>query len=236
MRALVRGVVGLLVLAPPVTAVDGTAGPIAVSVAPTSGLADGQPIAIHAAAQAGDLFEIRAHVCLPGAVVENTVDFDFDGPNCSATAVSPNADYETIRTIPAGTGGTGDLTFRAGVGSGQPWTDMFGATHTVTCGPGAPCTLVVQLQVTDKTVFYAAPLCFGGECPAPDGAVAPAPEAAAPPGDSSTPGGTDGATAGGAAGRPATPTPSTPTGAGAGGPSTEAALVGGAGRDRRRKW
>jgi hypothetical protein len=148
-------------------------------VNPTSGLTDGQVVSIHAQAAPGsDLYEIRTHLCRPAAVIENTVDFDFDGPNCSPTPVSPNADYETIVTIPAGTGGTGDATFRVGVGSGAPWGDMFGGNHTLTCGPDAPCSLVVQLQVPNTTVFSVVPLCFGN-CP---GATPAAP----PPGAASS--------------------------------------------------
>jgi hypothetical protein len=175
---LLAASLAIIVLAPPASPVSGNAGPIAVTVEPTSGLVDGQVVSIHAKATAGDLFEIRTHLCLPGAVVTNTVEFDFDGPNCSPTAVSPNADYETVTTIPAGTGGEGGATFRVGVGSGQAWPDMFGGTHTLACGPGSPpCTLVVQLQVTDNTVFYGVPVCFGADCPAPD-APPPAPVAA----------------------------------------------------------
>jgi hypothetical protein len=178
--------IGILSTAEPASPVDSTAGPIAVSVSPTSGLTDGQVVSIHAQAAPGsDLYEIRTHLCRPGAVIENTVDFDFDGPNCSPTPVSPNADYETIVTIPPGTGGTGDATFRVGVGSGGPWGDMFGGNHTITCGPDAPCSLVVQLQVPNNTVFSVVPLCFGN-CP-------DATPAAPPPGAASSGGGASGA-------------------------------------------
>jgi hypothetical protein len=190
--------------AEPASPADGIAGPVVVSVNPTSGLVDGQAVSIHAQAASGsDLFEIRTHLCRAGAVIENTVDFDFDGPNCSPTPMSANADYETIVAIRPGTGGAGDATFRVGVGSGAPWGDLFGGTHTLACGPDAPCTLVVQLQVPNNTVFYAVPLCFGS-CPG----AAPAAEApaAAPPGAQASGGASGGGAAAGATGGAGSPT------------------------------
>jgi len=221
---------GILATTESASPMDGTAGPISVSVNPTSGLTDGQPVSIHAQAAPGsDLYEIRVHLCLPGAVIENTVDFDFDGPNCSPTAVSPNADNESIVTIPPGTGGTGDATFRVGVGSGAPWGDLFGGNHTLTCGPDAPCELVVQLQVPNTTVFSVVPLCFG-TCPgAPP---APAPSA---PASGDTPGAATGAgqtAAGGAGAGPSSAgsTGGSATGTGASSTPTPAGAGAGAGR------
>jgi hypothetical protein len=175
---LFAAALGILSTAEPASPADGTAGPVAVSVNPTSGLVDGQAVSIHAQASPdSDLFEIRTHLCRAGAVVRNTAEFAFDGPNCSPTSMSTISDYETILAIRPGTGGTGDTTFRVGVGSGAPWTDVLGGTHTLACGPDAPCTLVVQLQVPNTTVFYAVPLCFG-TCP---GAPTSEPPAALPP-------------------------------------------------------
>jgi hypothetical protein len=163
-------------------AVMGTAGPVAVTVTPTSGLVDGQAITIHAKARPdADLFEIRAHLCmhepLPPGGITNTFDFGFDGAYCSKTKLSPNADAQTELPIAPGTGGEGTLQFKVGVGTGAAWIDLDGNQHTLTCGPGHPCDLVVQLQVPNNTVFYTVPLTFGSDAPIAsdkeDGASAP---------------------------------------------------------------
>jgi hypothetical protein len=205
MGLLLVAALAILSTAPPASSADGTAGPVQVSVNPTSGLTDGQVVAIHAQASPGsDLFEIRTHLCRGGAVFENTVDFAFDGPNCSPSPMSANADHETILAIRPGTGGTGNSTFRVGVGTGLPWTDVLGATHTLTCGPSDPCDLVVQLQVPETTVFYAVPLCFGA-CPTASGeppAVSPPPVGGATSGETAGATRAAGAGSGPAAGPP----------------------------------
>jgi hypothetical protein len=151
--------------AEPAVPVTGTTGPVAVTVTMDGGATDGKVAHIHAEATTGDLFEIRAHLCAGDAVVKNTFNFSFDGAFCSPSPVSAASDAETLVAIPAGSGGKGDLDFRVGEGTGQPWTDYWGNSHTLTCGPDHSCALVVQLQVTDNTVFFTAPLCYGGGCP-----------------------------------------------------------------------
>jgi hypothetical protein len=175
-----------LLMTAPAAPSTGTAGPASVSVTPTGGLVDGQTIAIHAQVGAeAELFEIKAHLCQGGVEINDTYNFGFDGPYCSKSPVSPHADAETYVEIPAGVR-TGDLNFRVGEGTSPRWADFDGGLHTLTCGAGASCQLVVQLQVSNNTVFYAAPLCFGGSCPAEPGATPP-PAAATTPSDGQGP-------------------------------------------------
>lgn len=188
--ALVVLVAALTFLAaPPGSTATGTAGPVNVSVTPSVGLADGQTVAIHAEATGGaELFEIRAHVCRSGAI-SNFVDFGYQGPYCVAQGGIAqgglNGDYETF--VAPESRVAGDLEFRAGTGS-VGWLDELGEPHTLTCGPGSPCALVVQLQITNATVYYTTGLCFGGGCPAEPGTEpSAAPVAAAEPPPASTP-------------------------------------------------
>ena len=183
--ALVLIVAGsVFVLAPPASTATGTAGPINVTMTPTVGLGDAQVVNIHAEATNGaELFEIRAHVCSTGAVT-NFVDFGYQGPLCVAQGGIKegglSGDYETF-VVPENKV-SGDLQFRAGTGT-VGWLDEIGYPHTLNCGPGAPCALVVQLQTTNATTYYAADLCWGGGCPAEPGEPPPAapPAEAAPP-------------------------------------------------------
>jgi hypothetical protein len=180
--------------------ITGTAGQnngtATVTVTPTTKLVAGQTVNIHAEATNGsELFEIRAHLCAHNSGQMNRFKFSFDYSMCSPVALSPDADAETKVEIPPGVT-TGDLAFRVGAGTGTwttanpPYDPPEGATHTLTCGPDAPCNLVVALEVTNDTVFFTAPLCYGDQCPAeasPDGSPAPAAAAGstgqAPPAD-----------------------------------------------------
>jgi hypothetical protein len=182
-------------------------GTATVTVTPTSRLVAGETVNIHAQATNGsDLFEIRAHLCAPNSGQMNRFKFSFDYRMCSPVALSADADAETKVEIPPGTG-AGDLAFRVGVGTGTwttanpPFDPPEGATHSLTCGPGAPCNLVVGLEVTDDTIFYTSPLCFGEQCPPEDGpAGTPPPVAAAGSPDQPPP-----------ADAAATPTPTAPS-------------------------
>src|SRR5262249_24802351 len=89
------------------------------------------------------------------------------GQYCSPSPLSANSDAETKVAIPSGTG-SGDLDFRIGQGTGAPWTDFFGTTHQLTCGPQNPCQIVVQLQVPNTTVFYSSALVYGAKAPGSD--------------------------------------------------------------------
>jgi hypothetical protein len=157
-------------------------GTATVTVTPTTRLVAGQTVNIHAEATNGsELFEIRAHLCAHNSGQMNRFKFSFDYSVCAPVALSPDADAETKVEIPPGTA-AGDLTFRVGVGTATwttanpPFDPPEGATHTLTCGPDAPCNLVVALEVTNDTVFFTAPLCYGDQCPAeapPDGSPPP---------------------------------------------------------------
>jgi hypothetical protein len=60
------------------------------------------------------------------------------------------------------------------------WIDERGFPHSFKCGPGAPCNLVVRVQVTGDTVFANVPICFGFGCPAEPQPPTAAPVAASP--------------------------------------------------------
>ena len=194
---LVLGIsVAALLAARPAATATGTAGPINVQVSPSVGLSDGQVLNIHAEATNGaELFEIRAHVCSSGAI-SNFVDFGYQGPYCVAAAGIKegglSGDYETF-VVPDNRV-SGDLQFRAGTGS-VGWLDEIGYPHTLACGPGAPCALVVQLQTTNATTYYATDLCWGEGCPSEPGEAPPPPPPSAPA-DSAPPAGDAAVTSG----------------------------------------
>jgi len=209
--------------------ITGTAGQnngtATVTVTPTTRLVAGQTVNIHAEATNGsELFEIRAHLCAHNSGQMNRFKFSFDYSMCAPVALSPDADAETKVEIPPGVT-AGDLAFRVGVGTATwttanpPYDPPEGATHTLTCGPDAPCNLVVALEVTNDTVFFTAPLCYGDQCPAeasPNGS--PPPAAAAGSSDSAPPTDT------------AAPAPPESTGAPAAAPVAPAAAIPGSGK------
>ncbi len=182
--------------AEPAPAVTTTAGPATVTVTDNGNVTDGQAAHIRVQANTGAVYEIRAHLCAAGANISTTLDFSYDGAYCTPSPVSGGSDAETILANGSGLpGGKGDLAFRIGAGTGKQWTDYWGATHTLTCGPQSPCALVVQLQVTDNTFFATLPICYGAPCA--KGAESPGPDATQP--SSATP--------------TSTAAPATPTGA-----------------------
>jgi hypothetical protein len=157
----------------PVDAVTGNADVYSVSVNPTVGLADGSVVSIHAEAPADKLiYEVRAHICAPDRKINNTVDFGFTGNYCPNVPIGAG-DFEQVASYPIGVT-AGDIeAFRIGVGSVN-WTTDRGFVHDLACGPGQACNLVVMLQVTEGTVFYTAPLCYGAGCPPEPGTPPPA--------------------------------------------------------------
>jgi hypothetical protein len=170
----------MVISSPARSVVSGTVGNVDVSVTPTTRLVDGQALTIHAEAHPGvTMYDVQVHLCKGGAGVQNGFEFDFDGPNCSPSAVSPNADSVARQAIAPGTSAA-DLTFRVGVGTGQPWDEYLGGSHTLTCGPDAPCDLVVQIAVLNGNVFFEVPLCFGPACAAEPVAVAAVPSGSEP--------------------------------------------------------
>jgi hypothetical protein len=199
-------------------AATGTVGPLTVSATPISGLSDGSVVVVHADAPAGTvIYELKARWCTPQglAPVRNTYDFGFQGKRCASVPVG-GGEAESVAAYPEGSA-SGDVALRAGVGSVQ-WVNDLGYLGTLTCGPGSPCLLVVQAQITDATVFYNAVLCFGADCPAEPGTLAPpaAPAASVPP-----PAGAGTAVAGSTG----ADTPSAPTSAPAGASNKPSARV-----------
>jgi len=160
--------------------IDGPAGDAHVSITPNEWLTDGQEVTVHAEAGPGkEIFEIRAHVCQPDAGVNNSFEFSFDGPYCAATPTSPAADAETRVLLEPGSRSSGDLTFRVGTGEASwvthsPIDPPDGTVRSVRCATGAPCALVVQLQVTGGQAYFTAALLFG------EGTTPPPPPPAAP--------------------------------------------------------
>jgi hypothetical protein len=178
---------------------------IDVQAAPTVGLTDGQAVAVHIEAKDGSaIFDVQAHLCQAGAGVKNGFEFDLDGPYCSPNQVSPAADSAVEQKV---SGSSADITFHVGEGTGAPWNETDGGTHSLTCGPGAPCDLVLQVAVSGQNLFHAIPLCYGDGCgPEPTGAppagaetgdTTPVPEgAAATTGGNASPDGDAGGGAG----------------------------------------
>jgi hypothetical protein len=146
-------------------AVTGHAGRIAVSVTPTSRVTDGEAVAIHAEAPAGIvIYQISAHLCLPGPNVRTNFDFGFQGQRCSNKALGRGDVEQTVEFADGVKAGSLD-SFKVGEGS-LLWVDELGYPKTISCGPGHPCDLVVRVQITDNTVFFTTPLCYGPTCPA----------------------------------------------------------------------
>jgi hypothetical protein len=166
--ALVLAVAAVAVLHPwSAGASSGTAGPATVTVTPTSGLNNGDPVNVTATFPAGSVFSMTAHLCLPGGTYNNDADFGLDGPWCSPTKVSPEADVlKSVNVAPSDTSAsiataTGNA-FHVGIGTGASWQDFNFDTHQLTCGPSNPCDLVVEVQVASGNAFYVAPLTFAG--------------------------------------------------------------------------
>jgi hypothetical protein len=156
-----------MVLTTPARSLSGTTGSAEVTVTPTEGLTDGQAVTVTVKVNDGALYEIAAHLCSPTMPIKNRFNFSFQGEYCSPSSVSPSADTEVVKTVPPGQA-QDQLTFHVGIGTGQPWVDdLNNNTHQLTCGPGSPCWLLVKLQVTGDTLFYAAPVAFDPLPPAP---------------------------------------------------------------------
>ena len=152
-------------------------GAVAVTVTPTEGLADGQRVAIHAEATGGaQIFELRAHLCQAGAGIDNTSEFGFQGPYCPNGPIGAGQFDEGV--VPPAGSTTADLEFAVGMG-GVTWLDEQGYVHELTCGPGSPCDLVVEAQITNDTAFVTFPLLIGEGSPPPP--PPPPPSSTEPP-------------------------------------------------------
>jgi hypothetical protein len=173
MIALVA-IAAVMVISQPARSYSGNIGYlIKVEATPTVGLTDGQAVAVHVDGNGGlPMYDLQAHLCQAGAGVKNGFEFDLDGPYCSPSKVSPAADAAVEQKV---SGSSADLTFHVGVGTGAPWNETDGGVHTLTCGPGAPCDLVLQVAINGTNVYHAIPLCFGDGCgPEPTASSAPA--------------------------------------------------------------
>jgi len=185
-RLVLLGAVALFVLAggsgsePRAGAVGGNAGPLTVTVDKT---ADGSGVTARAEAPAGVLiYEIVAHYCLPLANIRNTFDFGFQGRKCTSAPVG-DSDTEQKVEYPDGAGAVELPYFRFGVGTTR-WVNSRGYDQEITCGPGRPCDVVIQLQITDGTVYFPATVCFDeGTCPAGTIGEPPPPPPPPPPAD-----------------------------------------------------
>jgi hypothetical protein len=170
-RALLFGAAVFFAVGPslsgsPAEATAGNAGPVTVSVTAKSA----GTIGVHVTAPSGvEIYEIRAHLCVPGDV-SNTYDFGFQGKLCSNAPIGAG-DFEKVAAYADGAS-QGSLEMHVEAGS-VDWVNERGFPGTLTCGPDKTCNLVVQVQVTDATVYYTAALCIGASCPqdpaAPDG-------------------------------------------------------------------
>jgi hypothetical protein len=155
-------------------AASGTAGPVNVTVTPTTGLTTGDTISIHGeipAATTGTISDIRAHICRTPASgpISNITDFGFAGPYCvkfdgiaqGSLGAGLVTNYENGAAI-ANTK-SADTTFTAGTGE-VGWLDDIGFPHVLTCDAAHPCDLVVQFQISVSpfTVYLTTPLSYAG--------------------------------------------------------------------------
>jgi hypothetical protein len=142
-------------------ALSGATGPVNVTVAPTSGLTDGQVVTIDAQTTTGTLTEIAAHICLPDQSIDNNAMWLFQGPFC--TNVAPGAG-DFSKSVVLGSTASGSLTFKAGVTppEGISWVDEQGSPHSITCDATHSCDLVVRFQHSTDTYFFTAPLTYAG--------------------------------------------------------------------------
>jgi hypothetical protein len=137
---------------------SGNAGPVTVTVTAKSD----STVSVHVTAPNGvEIYEVRTHVCVPGDV-SNTFDFGFQGKFCSNAPIG-GSDVEKVAAYPDGAS-QGSLDMRVEAGSVQ-WVNERGFPGTLTCGADKTCNLVVQVQITDATVYYTAALCIGASCP-----------------------------------------------------------------------
>jgi hypothetical protein len=149
-------------------AFDGHAGPVAVSVVSATDQAGARVLRVDARAPAGTVvYEIRAHVCLPGRNVHTNFDFGFDGRVCPNVAIG-GGDVDPSAAFPNGVS-EGRLDVRVGRGSAH-WVNELGYPGAIDCDAAHSCDLVVRLQITDATAFFSVPLCDGVPCAGAGGA------------------------------------------------------------------
>jgi len=168
-------VAGGLPNGPTAGAVDGTAGPVAVTVVRTP---DGQGVSVHAEAPGGVLiYEIAAHLCIHDSGVRTMFDFGFQGKKCTSAPVG-GSDVEQKVNYATGSAVADLPLFRISEGSVH-WFNSAGFEQEISCGPGLPCDVVVQLQITNADVRFPAAVCFDATCPAGTVGETPPPAPAA---------------------------------------------------------
>jgi hypothetical protein len=162
-------------------------GTLDVQASPTTNLVDGTVVNVHVSAQDTVVYSLQARVCMPGKVSGDYA-FSFVSKFCSN---APIGSGDVQQSVTFAGDKSGDLAFKIGSGTVN-WTNGIGFPLTMTCGPGSPCDLVLQVEINNGTAYYQIPLCYGSDCPAPpapvaanDAAVAetppPPPPTSAPP-------------------------------------------------------
>lgn len=166
-RLAVLGTFGLLLVAAVVIvgtgagAETGAVGPVEVSVLPAVGLTDGQVVSVSVRSidTGVVIYSVTAHLCATDKVTGDR-SFSFAGTACTNVPVGQS---DTERALVTGGTSTADLQFTVGTGRAS-WLSSTGYDGQITCGQGSPCDLVLRIEVTDGTLYYKAPLCFGTGC------------------------------------------------------------------------
>jgi hypothetical protein len=155
-------VVGVIPLATsPAHAVNGSAGDLTLTAEPNVHLVDGQTVSVHVQATNVSIYSLTTHICIPGKV-NGDYAFSFSGPFCSKVAVGSGTVQQQV--ITPGTQ-TADLAVKVGEGTAN-WINERGFPYSVTCDPTTSCDLVVQVEITNSTVYAQVPLCYATVCAA----------------------------------------------------------------------
>jgi hypothetical protein len=131
-------------------------GPWEVTATPVTGLSDGQRVSITVkAAPTTTIYSAEATLCRSGVTYQASVDdirpadSQPGGPNCPPVPISTSADSIAVDTFTFqnATKPEGEtFTFRVGAGVAN-WKSFDQVDRSLTCGPDAPCTLVVKVFV-----------------------------------------------------------------------------------------
>jgi len=168
------------VIALPVTrarATSGVAGPVNVTVSPTTSLADGQVVSIHAdtGTSGVKLLGIVAHICKPNANITTDIRFGPDGGECPGADGEPGKGTGEASIASAGastllldSASLVSTPFKAGIGT-VDWTSFGpsdpaeGTARSLTCDSTHACDLVVKVTADDgKDRFFSTRLSFAG--------------------------------------------------------------------------
>jgi len=131
-----------------------------VTAVPTSGVTDGQAVAINIRNTAGaTALAAAVQLCrsgvsyLPSEVgggSPTAPDFQIAGPNCPEVAISSSSDLNTNDNARGNFADPEGETFLYRVGAGiTTWKDRNGTSRTLTCDSDHPCSLVVEVAYTD---------------------------------------------------------------------------------------